>query len=650
MKLKFVISEEEKKLIQKKYGLISESVEMKGKCTKGDCTNTDLSTEESDIFNFDNGNKFVGKFKDGFPLEGTYINKPNSNDLSIKNYTEKMVTGEYDKGEIILSNNYYGVNYVLVGKEIYYYVSLKEDGSMVGEGSVSFLDGNIEQSKIYGVFNQNGSNSVISIKDATREGLDDEPFDIPDLYEYYINNQLITPNISTDTKTNDDKPIKDTPTDNKTKTEVISIKGNTEFESTVKTTSNEKTFSGILPNTTIIIKKLKDIDKSVEVGRTKSDGNGNFNISNIPVGTGYTISAIYGDKPYFEYNSKQLSLTKDIDVSLILQKTNFQKRLENKVNNLINFTDSEYIKYFFSDSNKSETSTTTEKDEIFKCLEGFKKYANSIRNSESKTEEVLNSDKELLSSCWSKFKSNKKFRNKLTDSDMDLIKVPPGNLLKYQIPLKENYNKPNIYIKENNDMSDIIKNIVKEHSLKKQKPLMVESNIIKDRLNFVLNTQNQSNTKSLIKHNLTEEKKSLIKNGYNVKLVNETFVDIMNTLFASENKNILTDIKKRLGDRVATVFKFEMLKSVFDQISDNDLRTALEKKDPDLISGPIVDKIIETYKLKYPQDKILGLVFDSISKKELQKKITDLIKDDFNKTVLNMDDLVTKVRNVVSGN
>ena len=151
----------------------------------------------------------------------------------------------------------------------------------------------------------------------------------------------------------------------------------------------------------------------------------------------------------------------------------------------------EYIKYFLSDSNKSETSTTTEKDEIFKCLEGFKKYANSIRNSESKTEEVLNSDKELLSSCWSKFKSNKKFRNKLTDSDMDLIKVPPGNLLKYQIPLKENYNKPNIYIKENNDMSDIIKNIVKEHSLKKQKPLMVESNIIKDRLNFVLNTQNQ---------------------------------------------------------------------------------------------------------------------------------------------------------------
>ena len=116
MKLKFVISEEEKKLIQKKYGLISESVEMKGKCTKGDCTNTDLSTEESDIFNFDNGNKFVGKFKDGFPLEGTYIYKSNSNDLSIKNYTEKMVTGEYDKGEIILSNNYYWVKYLLVGK------------------------------------------------------------------------------------------------------------------------------------------------------------------------------------------------------------------------------------------------------------------------------------------------------------------------------------------------------------------------------------------------------------------------------------------------------------------------------------------------------------------------------------------------------
>jgi hypothetical protein len=124
----------------------------------------------------------------------------------------------------------------------------------------------------------------------------------------------------------------------------------------------------------------------------------------------------------------------------------------------------------------------------------------------------------------------------------------------------------------------------------------------------------------------------------------------MNTLFASENKNILTDIKKRLGDKIANVFKFEMLRSVFEQISDNDLRTALEKKDPDLISGPIVDKIIQSYKSKYPEDKILNLVFDSISKKELQKKITDIIKDDFSKTILSMDDLVTKVRNVVSGN
>ena len=76
---------------------------MKGKCTKGDCTNTDLSTEESDIFNFDNGNKFVGKFKDGFPLEGTYINKPNSNDLSIKNYTTFILS-------ILIYKNYF-LNY-----------------------------------------------------------------------------------------------------------------------------------------------------------------------------------------------------------------------------------------------------------------------------------------------------------------------------------------------------------------------------------------------------------------------------------------------------------------------------------------------------------------------------------------------------------
>jgi hypothetical protein len=199
-------------------------------------------------------------------------------------------------------------------------------------------------------------------------------------------------------------------------------------------------------------------------------------------------------------------------------------------------------------------------------------------------------------------------------------------------------------------MSNIIKKIVKEHNLKKQNEVMVESNIIKDRFNFILENQYNSKNFSRLKKNLTKEKSSLIKSGYNVNLVNENFIDIMNTLFASDNKNILTDIKKRLGDKIANVFKFEMLRSVFEQISDNDLRTALEKKDPDLISGPIVDKIIESYKTKYPDDKILNLVFDSISKKELQKKITDIIKDDFSKTILSMDDLVTKVRNVVSGN
>lgn len=293
---------------------------------------------------------------------------------------------------------------------------------------------------------------------------------------------------------------------------------------------------------------------------------------------------------------------------------------------------------------------TAENNDFFKCLENFKKYANSIRNTELKTQEVLQTDKDVLISCWSKFKDDRKFINSIGDKDLDLIIMPPGDLLKYQIPLKENFNKPNIYIKENNGMSNIIKKIVKEHNLRKQNEVMVESNIIKNRFNFILETRNNSRNISQLKRNLKKEKSSLIKNGYDVNMVNENFIDIMNTLFASDNKNILTDIKKRLGDKIANVFKFEMLRSVFEQISDNDLRTALEKKDPDLISGPIVDKIIESYKSKYPEDKILNLVFDSISKKELQKKITDIIKDDFSKTILSMDDLMTKVRNVVSGN
>jgi hypothetical protein len=55
-------------------------------------------------------------------------------------------------------------------------------------------------------------------------------------------------------------------------------------------------------------------------------------------------------------------------------------------------------------------------------------------------------------------------------------------------------------------MSNIIKKIVKEHNLKKQNEVMVESNIIKDRFNFILENQYNSKNFSRLKKKFNKGK------------------------------------------------------------------------------------------------------------------------------------------------
>ncbi len=131
-----------------------------------------------------------------------------------------------------------------------------------------------------------------------------------------------------------------------------------------------------------------------------------------------------------------------------------------------------------------------------------------------------------MSSCWSAY--NKQLSRRIKKSDITLIENPPGNLLSYAIDLNvnENIKYRDIYSKQN-DMSQTIKNIIKEHSIKKQKQSIVESSIIKNRLNFVFETNGNLSNRTNIKKKLIEEKNELLSMGYNEEIVNNTFKKLM---------------------------------------------------------------------------------------------------------------------------
>jgi len=170
-------------------------------------------------------------------------------------------------------------------------------------------------------------------------------------------------------------------------------------------------------------------------------------------------------------------------------------------------------------------------DEAVKmCAEEFRKYSERIKIEYNKTTPTVDKDldttKKILSSCWSAY--NKQLSRRIKKSDITLIENPPGNVLSYAIDLNvnENIKYRDIYSKQN-DMSQTIKNIIKEHSIKKEKQSIVESSIIKNRLNFVFETNGNLSNRTNIKKKLIEEKNELLSMGYNEEIVNNTFKKLM---------------------------------------------------------------------------------------------------------------------------
>ena len=330
------------------------------------------------------------------------------------------------------------------------------------------------------------------------------------------------------------------------------LKGTTFFETTIKNTETkeEKKLNGILPYVNIKVqnKRYKDI-----IFEIKSDENGNFEFEDLPFGV-YKILAAYdkGNGLGFVLPSqgifKKNEVTFDVDgkrKNLTLSPTRGTKKIDNqeateipeffKNINSKNYVEQrlnlEYSKYEYEKylkSSKQEIEDYTDKKTLQFCKKETTLYAKMVRDLYNgvitkemvKSPQNLQPTKDFLKSCYMRYKNDSKFFNYKKNEDLVLLMNPGNDLYGFKIVLEHK----DIY-RKNTDMSitNSIRKVIKEHSQVK-KDSLIENEIIRNRINFVIRNSNNQN----VRKKLIEESKKLIHNGYNEKFVKSLLKKLLN--------------------------------------------------------------------------------------------------------------------------
>jgi hypothetical protein len=194
----------------------------------------------------------------------------------------------------------------------------------------------------------------------------------------------------------------------------------------------------------------------------------------------------------------------------------------------------------------------------------------------------------------------------------DLQNLPPGDVENF-FELDGITENTNIY--KHMELNKIIKKVVLKHD-ENVKSTMSESKIIKNRLNFILEDYDLDNgsDKYFAIKTLKNEQKNLIKSGYNKDLVKENFIDVIKNLFNDGTVDVVEDVKKKLIDKIVSSID---LKSIFNEIPSSTIESALNTKNPSIISGEVADKI------RTKIDEKIKSVLDDVTSK-MDKKIQDI--------------------------
>ena len=213
-----------------------------------------------------------------------------------------------------------------------------------------------------------------------------------------------------------------------------------------------------------------------------------------------------------------------------------------------------------------------------------------------------------------------------------------------------------IYIKNNTmGISDTIRNVISEY-VDNKKIKIQESKIINNRFKFVIENFNLKYKKGRTTsyRYLVEEKKTLINNGYSRDLVNESFLDIIGTLYGSEGNNVLSDVKLRLGEKIASQVKdkeqeHSMIITAFNEIPEEVIERAIKENRVDELSGLIATKALSSYKTQFGDGGISELMIASVDENKFKAEVAKLIEPAIKEITTKMDDQFKKVKDVVGG-
>jgi hypothetical protein len=298
----------------------------------------------------------------------------------------------------------------------------------------------------------------------------------------------------------------------------------------------------------------------------------------------------------------------------------FLKRIDGSI---VVDSNNKYITIFIPEPTKLNVKHNVKSDKntnpetVNGCSSLIKKYYEEMLNLNNKriTKNDINPnelkiEKENIISCYNLYSNS--LDNKTKKMISDLQNLPPGDVENF-FELDGITENTNIY--KHMELNKIIKKVVLKHD-ENVKSTMSESKIIKNRLNFILEDYDLDNgsDKYFAIKTLKNEQKNLIKSGYNKDLVKENFIDVIKNLFNDGTVDVVEDVKKKLIDKIVSSID---LKSIFNEIPSSTIESALNTKNPSIISGEVADKI------RTKIDEKIKSVLDDVTSK-MDKKIQDI--------------------------
>ena len=197
-------------------------------------------------------------------------------------------------------------------------------------------------------------------------------------------------------------------------------------------------------------------------------------------------------------------------------------------------------------------------------------------------------------------------------------------------------------------LKNTIRKVVSESVENKSEKILIE-----ERLKFSLTGLNKKNS-SEVKRTLRNERYNLINFGYNKELVRESFLDVMKGLYGNDETNVLTDIKTRLGQRIADQVKnkqeeHEMILSAFNELSEDMIERAIKENRVDELSTEIATKALEIYKTEFGTEGLSGIMIASVDENKFKQEVAKLIEPAIKEITTKMDEKLKQVQDAVSG-